>query len=209
MAAGDIVKLRTRGHVLNQSCEFGLHFRYETPGATAADLAGSWVATIMPLVLAATSQDTNWESVVVADTSPTGSESFTLSLTQPNPGLVSGDSLPPQNALVVSLRTGIKGGRRRGRFYLPGITELYQNDGVISGTGLTNAEALAQGLINTYGPSGSESDYRLVVYSPEVLTFAPPKPPKPRPGRLITVVQSANVDRTIRSQRRRAIGVGA
>lgn len=209
MAAGDVVKVRTRGHVLGQSCEFGVHIRYKTATADASDLAASWVATIMPLVIAATGIECNWEMITVADTSPTGSESVNLGLTQPNPGTVIGDALPPQNAIVVGLRTGVKGGRRRGRFYLPGVTENYQDDGRLMGAQLTAAQALAQGLINAYGPSGSEPDYELVVYSPEVLEFPPPKPKKPRPGRLISLVQTAQVDSVIRTQRRRSIGVGA
>lgn len=209
MPAGDIMKLRTRGHVLGQSCEFGVHIRFKTAGATPEDLAASWVANVMPLVIEATTLDTNWEVVTVSDTDPTGSESFNLNLTQPNPGTTTGDSLPPQDTACVTLRTGTKGGRRRGRFYLPGLSETYQNDGRLFGAQFTAIQGLAQGIINLYGPSGTESDYELVVYSPEVLTFPPPKPKKPRPGRLITPIQSASPDPVIRTQRRRSIGVGA
>jgi len=203
------VRVRTRGTLLGQKVEFGVHLRYQTAAANAEDLAASWTATIMPLVLAATSLDCNWDQIVVSDTSPTGLESVVLPLTQPNPGTVIGDSLPPQDAAVISLRTGSKGGRKRGRFYLPGLSENYQNDGQMSGAQLTAVQALANGIVTAYGAGGSETAYRLVVYSPEVLTFPAPKPKKPRPGTVITDVTSYVVSPVIRTQRRRSIGLGA
>ena len=209
MPAGDIVRLRTRGTQGASRVEFGVHLQYVTQSARADDLAASWTATIMPLVLAATSSKVNWDEIVVSDTSPTGQESFTLPLTQPNPGTLSGDTLPPQNAAVIGLRTGVKGGRRRGRIYLPGLTELGNTDGKLSSAQLTAVQGLAQGILNTFGPSGVETDYRLVIYSPERLTFPTPRPPKPRPGRIITPVQGTVIDPNIRTQRRRSIGVGA
>jgi hypothetical protein len=209
MAAGDVVRLRTRGTLLGSRVEFGVHLRYVTIGANAEDLAASWVATIMPLVIAASSNATNWDEIVVSDTNPTGAESVTLALTQPNPGGISGEPLPPQDAAVIGFRTGLKGGRRRGRMYLPGLTEGVNTNGRLQGAQLTAIQGLAQGLTNTYGPSGVEADYRLVVYSPEKLTFAPPKVPKPRPGSITTNVTSTVIDSVIRTQRRRGIGVGA
>jgi hypothetical protein len=209
MAAGDIVKVRTRGRLLGSNVEFGVHIRYNTTSATAADLAASWAATVIPMVKAASVSDCNWDRLTVSDTDPNGAESYDLPLTQPNPGDILGDPLPPQDAAVISLRTGVKGGRRRGRFYFPGITETTNQDGRMQGTQLTAIQALANGLINAYGPSGTENDYRLVVYSPEVLTFKPPRTPKPRPGTIITNVTSYTVDPVIRTQRRRSIGVGA
>jgi hypothetical protein len=203
------VRVRTRGTLLGQKVEFGVHIRYQTAAANAEDLAASWTATIMPLVVAATSTDANWEQVVVSDTSSTGLESVVLPLTQPNPGTVIGDSLPPQDAAVISLRTGSKGGRKRGRFYLPGLTENYQQDGQMMGAQLTAIQALGNGIVEAYGAGGSETAYRLVVYSPEVLTFPEPKPKKPRPGRIITDVTSYVVSPVIRTQRRRSIGLGA
>jgi hypothetical protein len=209
MPAGDIVRLRTRGTQLTSRVEFGVHIRYVSQSSRADDLAASWVATIMPLVIAATSAGVNWDEIVVSDTSPTGQESFTLPLTQPSPGAFPGDYLPPQNAAVIGLRTGVKGGRRRGRIYLPGLVEIGNANGKLTGSQLTAVQGLAQGIINTFGPSGVETDYRLVVYSPEKLTFPTPRPPKPRPGRVITDVQSSVIDPNIRTQRRRSIGVGA
>jgi hypothetical protein len=208
MAAGDIVRLRTRGTMLGTRLEFGVWIRYETAAADALDLCGSWVAEVMPTVLAATPQSCNWDSLLVSSSAVAGPESVNFPLTQPNPGLLTGAVLPPQNAVVIGLRSGIKGGRRRGRIYFPGVTEQGQDDGKMEGAQLTAIQGFAQKLINTYGPSGTNADYRLVVYSPEVLTFRPRPVPKPRPGTLITEVTSTAIDPIVRTQRRRALGVG-
>jgi hypothetical protein len=209
MPANDIVRLRTKGNLLGQRVEFGVHMRYVTASSNAQDLLEHWEATIMPLVLDASSSDATWDELQVSDTNPLGQESVRLALDLPNPGHVVGDSLPPQNAAVVSLRTGTKGGRRRGRFYFPGLVETGQANGILGGTQYGAILALAEGIINAYGPSGTNAEYRLVVYSPEVLTFKPPKEKKPRPGRIISQVTSAQVANTVATQRRRGIGVGS
>jgi hypothetical protein len=211
MPAGDVYKVRTRGTMLGQNIEFGVHLKQNGAAGSAADIAASWVATIVPLVVAATSVQCNWTDVVVSDTKTVaqgGLESVTLGITQPSPGAVAGDVLPGQNAAVVSLRTGRKGGRFRGRFYVPGIAEASQAQGILGGAQLTAIQALAAGLLAAYGAGGTEPNYSLRVWSPEVLTFPAPKVPKPRPGVADTAVESYVVDQTIRTQRRRAIGVG-
>lgn len=208
MAANDVVRLRTKGVLLGSRVEFGVHMRYVTASANAQDLLNHWAATIMPLVLDASSNDVTWYELQVSDTNPLGAESVALALPSPNPGHLIGDSLPPQNTAVVSLRSGTKGGRRRGRFYFPGLTENYQANGALAGVQLGAIQELADGILGAYGPSGTNAEYRLVVYSPEVLSFPEPKPKKPRPGRIISQVTNAIVDTTIRTQRRRGIGIG-
>lgn len=211
MPSGDVYKVRTRGTLRNQQVEFGVHLVQTGATGSVQDIAASWVAEIMPLVLAATSAAVNWNEVVVSDTKTVaegGTESFTLALTQPNPGLVAGDALPGQDTIVVSLRTGLKGARRRGRFYLPGVSEASQAEGLLGAPQLAAVQALGQALIDTYGPGGSTPQYGLRIWSPEKLTFPEPKPQKPRVGVQITPVTGYIVDQTIRSQRRRQAGVG-
>lgn len=208
MTIGHTYRVRTQGTMLNQKMEFGVHIRHKGPSGSLSDLAASWTATVLPLVKAATSASVNWDKVTLSDVSSTGDESVDFAFTQPAPGAIAGDALPPQNAMLVSLRTGTKGRRRHGRFYLPGISEGNQTNGVLSGSQLTALQALAVGLTNAYGPGGTESNYELVVYSPEALTPPPPKEFKPRAGTLITAVTLADPDDVIRTQRHRAFGVG-
>lgn len=208
MAANDVVRLRTKGNLLGQRVEFGVHMRYVTASSNASDLLEHWNATIMPLVADASSQDVTWYELQVSDTNPLGAESVALALDLPNTGHIVGDSLPPQNAAVISLRSGTKGGRRRGRFYFPGLVETGQANGVLGGIQYGAIQNLAGGILNAYGPSGTNAEYRLVVYSPEVLTFPEPKPRKPRPGKIVSQVTNALVDSNVRTQRRRGIGIG-
>jgi hypothetical protein len=211
MPAGDTYKVRTRGTLRAQKVEFGVHLTQTGVTGSVQDIASSWVATIVPLALAAMSTEVNLDDVVVSDVKTVaqgGVESFVLGITQPSPGTITGDALPGQNAAVISLRTGIKGGRRRGRFYVPGLSEANVAGGLISGGQLTAIQALAAGIINAYGPGGTNANYRLNVWSPEVLTFKPPRTPKPRPGVQLTPVTSFVVDNRVRTQRRRQLGVG-
>jgi hypothetical protein len=209
MPVGDVFRIRTKGTHLGSRVEFGVHVEFMSAAADPADLVASWIATIMPLVTAATSVETNWLSVMASDTNPLGAASVEVGLTQPNPGAIAGDALPPQNAVVVSLRTGLKGGRRRGRFFVPGISETGTALGRLSGTQLTAIQALASGIMGAYGSAGTEAaNYRLAVYSPIDTTPPPPKPFKPKNDRLVTHITEFTVDPVVRTQRRRAIGVG-
>lgn len=212
MAAGDTYRVRTRGTLRGQQVEFGVHLQTPAAGTEADDIAASWAATVMPLVLAATSVEINWFDIVVSDVRTAaagGLASVTLGLTQPNPGLVTGDCLPGQNAVVVGLRSGLKARRGNGRFFVPGVSETNHANGVLTGTQLTAVQALADGIMSAYGPGGTEGNMRLVIYSPEDLTPPPVKVFKPRPGVVVTPVTGQHVDPIIRTQRRRSIGVGA
>jgi Rieske Fe-S protein len=186
-----------------------VHIQNVIAAREPSDLAASWVATALPLITAATSAAVNWEEVVVSDTSPTGSESVELPITQPHPGSIAGDSLPNQNAMLVGLRTGTKGRRQRGRLFLPGVAESGQTDGVLTGAQLAAVQAFAQGIVNAYGAGGTETNWRLVVYSPPTPPFKPKAPPPVHTDTLITPVTSQDIDEVIRTQRRRSIGVGS
>lgn len=208
MPIGSTYRVRTRGHLRGQRVEFGVHIRWATGSGGTEDLADSWVATIMPLIDAATSAEVNWEEVVVADTSDAGDESFVRALTQPHPGTLTGEALPGQNAAVVQLRTGVKGRRRHGRFYLPGLTETGTADGQVVGAQRTAIQALGAGILNAYGPTGTEPNYQLVIYSPPSPEYHPPKVPKVRTDTITTPVRTVVVDPYVRTQRRRSIGTG-
>lgn len=208
MALDSIYRVRMRATYLGQQVEWGVHVRQVQATGGPSDLAASWAATILPLAEAASSSALNWNEVLVSDVAPDGSESVHLPFTQPAPGTVTGDPLPGQNTAVISLSTGLKGKRQHGRFYFPGLSEAGQVSGVMAGAQLTAIQGLAQGLINTYGPAGTNASYRLVVYSPEQLVAPPPRTFKPRPGTIVTPVTAQKTDPIIRTQRRRAIGVG-
>jgi hypothetical protein len=208
MTIGHTYRVRTQGTFLNQKVEWGVHMRHIGPGGDLNDFVNSWVATVGPLLIAATSSAVNWDKLTVSDTDDNGDESIDFGFTQPYPGAITGDALPPQNTMLISFKTGQKGRRKRGRAYVPGVSETNTVNGVISGAQLTALQALGTGLTNTYSAGGTEPQYQLVVYSPEQLDAPPPKTFKPRPGTLNTLITSVVADSVVRTQRHRAFGVG-
>lgn len=208
MAVGDTYRVRHRGRLRGARVETGYYLTAAQAPGDPDDAAGAAVAVVQPLLDAATSVEVNWDEILVSDVSVTGSEQVVMSLTQPHPGLVAGDCLPNQNAVVLGLRTGQKGGRHRGRMYIPGISEANSALGRVTGAQLTAIQALGNALVTNYGPTGADAAWRIQIYSPEDITPPPPKPFKARPGTIKTQVTSTDVDDLIASQRRRRPGVG-
>jgi hypothetical protein len=208
MTIGHTYRVNTRGTARQQRVQFGLHLRQDGATGDPTTLASHWITNIVPLVIAATSVEVNWNDVQVADTSPSGDATVIAGITQPAPGTQTGEMLPTQNAIVVQLRSAQKGRRTRGRFYLPGISELNHAGGVVTGTQQSAVSSLAAALLTFYGPTGSQGSFHLVIYSPIQLTAPAPRPFKPKETELVTPVNSLVMDTTVRTQRRRAIGVG-
>lgn len=106
----------------------------------------------------------------------------------PSPGAdASGQEMPPQNAILVSLRTANIGRSYRGRLYLPPPSESQVNDQLL----LTSADACAAqfaGLCQEWDARTSDR-CEVVVYSKLLTDY--------------TVVTSVRVDANIRAQRRR------
>lgn len=104
-----------------------------------------------------------------------------------------GDGLPPNSALLVSLRTANIGKRFRGRVYLPRIVE-------VDSTGsITDAEAIEvanefHNLIVAFSTASAP----VGVFSPARLGPVPPAR-----SQAMTLVTSERVDRRLRVQRRR------
>ena len=208
MALNHVYRIQTRGRQRGQRVEFGLHLRNIVADRTPADLASDWLTNVMPLVTAATSATVNFEDLQVSDTSSTGDELYTQALTQPNPGSVSGDSLPNQNAGLISLGTGQKGRRKHGRLYTFGLVEAGQADGQLTGAQLTAITALGAGIVARYGAGGTSPNWRAVIYSPVSPPPKPPKVPKLKTDEIVTDVTTYKIDPVVRTQRRRSIGVG-
>jgi hypothetical protein len=123
-------------------------------------------------------------------------------------GQIAGEGAPPQTTAVISVHTGQKGRRRRGRFYVPGLAEAGTTGGNITGAQLTALAALGETIQNAFGATGTDAEYKLVVYSPEKLTFKTPPAPKPRPGTITTRATDLILDTRVMTQRRRRLGVG-
>lgn len=208
MTINHVYRLNTRGTMFNQRVQFGVSLRQDGAAGDPTSLASHWITNIVPLIAAATSTSVTWNDVQVQDTSPTGDATYIAAISTGGTGTQTGDALPPQNAVVVQLRSAGKGRRTRGRFFLPGISETSTTNALLIAPQATAVASLASGLLSNYGPTGSQGSFHLVVWSPIDLTPPPPKKWKPKETELVTPVNSLVMDTTIRTQRHRAIGVG-
>lgn len=73
--------------------------------------------------------------------------------------------LPPQCAVLFSMKTALKGRSYRGRFYVPGAVQTDETDGILSGTAVTNYTTILTQLLAVFGPSGSNANWQLAVIS--------------------------------------------
>lgn len=205
MPLDSVYRVRLRGHLQGRPVEWGIHIRQATTTGSPADLAGSWVAAIQPAVDAASTTNLNWDDLMIVDTSPTGQESYVHPFTQPHPGLAVGEALPPQDAVLFRFGTGQKGRRKHGRAYFPGILETSQSGGQLLNPQLGSLEAITQALLNTYGPTGTQTAYDMVIYSPPTPPFKMPTPPPVHTDTVITPVSTVSVNPLIKTQRRRSL----
>jgi hypothetical protein len=208
VAANDVVRLSVLGTMFNQRVQYGHHFRFATAGGTMQGLATAYEAAILATLRAATSVDVTWQYLMVQDVRPTGPETLRHPLPAASVGQIAGEGAPPQTTAVISVHTGQKGRRRRGRFYVPGLAEAGTTGGNITGAQLTALTALSETLQTTFGATGTDTEYKLVVYSPEKLTFPTKPPPPPRPGIVTTPATDLILDPRVMTQRRRRLGVG-
>ena len=208
MAANDVVRLSVLGTMFNQRVQYGHHFRFTTAAGTMAGLASAYEAAILATLRAATSVDVLWQYIMVQDVRPTGPETLRHPLPAASVGQIAGDGAPPQTSALVSVHTGQKGRRRRGRFYVPGLAESGVTGGNIVGAQLTALTALSETLQTTFGASGTDAEYKLVVYSSDT-PYKPPKPPPPnKVGVITTTATDLILDTRVMTQRRRRLGVG-
>jgi hypothetical protein len=110
------------------------------------------------------------------------------------------DALPPNDALCITWRTGLKGKQNRGRSYLTGFAE----DSQVSGYWISEIQAWAtsvigNGLMAAFGPLGSGNYALSVVHT--MSGGARIIPPTATP------IVSYTVHNEVRTLRRRAIGV--
>lgn len=75
------------------------------------------------------------------------------------------ESLPSYCAAILTLRTGVSGKTNRGRSYYSGIAENDHAAGELNPDSFTALADIGNELLNKYGPSGSSSVYRYIVFS--------------------------------------------
>jgi hypothetical protein len=115
-------------------------------------------------------------------------------------GLVADDVMPPNDSLCVTLRTDVKGRTGRGRMYLNGYAEGSANGGYWEDDAQANANEIAGALLAAFGPDAAGAN---MVWG--VISRFEFKAKRDIPA--FTPITSYTVHNTVRSLRRRAVGV--
>jgi len=75
--------------------------------------------------------------------------------------------LPPANAVVVRLRTGLQGPTRRGRIFVGGVPGIWQTDGSLNAAGLAGYGAFISRMLADFGSPTAPGKMQLGVFSRE------------------------------------------
>ena len=207
MAAGDLAEVVLLSEDDQNSSRYINTFGFKalTSGATRAGLATAFhdavVKTADGGIFRLLSQHVSSAELEVIDVVPKTGATVISTYTRVAGANTSGDMLPPQDAMVVSWRTGLAGRSFRGRTYLVGLDETNQNHGRIASGMMTLIAAFVTQMLAVFGPSGSNTDWQFVVisrFNAKVKRATP----------IGTPVTDATTSDILRSQRRRQIGVG-
>lgn len=132
-------------------------------------------------------------------------------------GALSGETLPPQCAVVWTMLTGYAGRRRRGRSYVFGLTEIQQTGGAWSSSLITAMNSALTTYLGLYGVAGTDPQFQVGVWSERTASgcIPKPKPPggmqnieTPNPGSAFMRMTGYTVRPIVYTQRRRTLGVG-
>jgi hypothetical protein len=140
----------------------------------------------------------------------TGGAAMTIGSYTTEFGNVSGDALPPHDAVVLSLYTQYPGRRVHGRQYLPGVPESLQNQGELTDPAVALVKNYGDWLIVQFGENGFSPYYWWGVYSrANGVTRQPGPPPFLSYSPLAHIPWDRHVvQRVLGTQRHRKIGRG-
>jgi hypothetical protein len=210
VAIGDIVKLSVIGAMFGSRINFGWHFRHLGADLDHQDLSDAYQTACSGPMLNCMTQDVGILGFEVSSVRVSGPETLFDPVSGNVVGQFAGASLPPQDAMCASVHTGLKGRRRRGRFYIPGIVNTPGTGGEIP----TLQRAQLEGFLTalkanfTLGGATPNPNFRMVVFSPADPLFRTKKGEATRLTELVTDATNITYDTVIRSQRRRQKGVG-
>lgn len=147
-----------------------------------------------------------------------GGKAYAGNFTPPVAGSdpASGDTLPPQCALVTTLQTGFVGRRKRGRVYSFGALEFEQASGTWIPAYVSAYTTRWGVFVNKYGTPAVTGNFRFGVWSERTATGCVPDAngsghtfvDTPHPELAFTAVSGVTVRPTVFTQRRRTLGVG-
>ena len=208
MAIGDIVRVKWRYLVNGQSVINTFGFKDLDAAHTFTQLAADlWsAANGLPLLIGSSRNSVVTQDLTVQDIVPGTAATLVYTAASPPTGgdtlAAGGELLPPQSAMVVTLRTALAGRSYRGRFFLSGMGVLRQVGGTWTSAHVTGLSGVMASFFARYRETGGVyAHWGLVVISEQLNGV-------PRVTPVGTEVTSYTVRPTVYSQRRREVGVG-
>jgi len=202
MATGDVMRIAIKGKIQGEDWETTFGLVEGSGGVTAdplADAAHNVITALGATPLAGFTDQVTITSVQATDVQPGTKSAVEVPLVAPIAGDGTEDSLPSICALVVQWHTALRGPANRGRMYLCGLPEGTATGGFWTSDALDPASAFASLLFDKYGPADG-SEYQL-----NVLSYVPGS--SPRALRAAVPIVSFTLANTVKSQRRRGVGV--
>jgi hypothetical protein len=233
VATNDVYKITCVATYLSSTALSSCHFRLKaaTPDPSAANLgavAADWINVFRPVQVPGTTWR-SWRAVQVRGAGVsytarpclvTGGLGFEGTFTTNNGGTASpSEFLPPQCAVVSTLKTQAVGRSRRGRTYTFGMGEIQQTDGAWSAGVITGLQTAWATFLTKYGfnPTGTDPLFEFGIWSHRIAADCRPNPQppygmisggNPQPDNAFTGIISATPKATVHTQRRRVAGVG-
>jgi hypothetical protein len=172
MALNDVHRFSCVGtHLGTEVAIITLHARETSGIAEVAALANIIRTDLITPLAAQQSTAFRWDSiqVITDNTTPRRSYEYTTGFPVAG-GNAGGDELPHQVAMVVTLKTAYAGRSYRGRVYLPALTEAQFTAGLFTAACVTAVNSCFTTLLGHIGSSGTDTDWRLVVWSEKLQT---------------------------------------
>lgn len=208
MPTGDIMRATLEGHFDGEPVILGFGFVSASGAADFADDAAGLVSELEPALgltgsgsafFSPLSVQYKLDGIRISDLSPGVSASLVFPVSNVG-GNTTDDAMPPNDALCITWRTGLKGAQNRGRTYLTGFAEDSGNAGYwIPEIQDWANSVVGSGLLNAFGPLGTGNYSLSVIHT--VAGGARIIPPTATP------IIAFSVHNEVRSLRRRAVGV--
>lgn len=200
MALGDVFRMAVAGIVGTEPwmTTFGLVEGTTGGGGTnpLADAAQAVATALGASCLAGFSSELSIREVIASDVQPGTRGTYHL------PFAAFGDSaewiIAPQDAVVISWRTDLSGPMNRGRCYIPCVTVSGATNGYVQAALQDLVSGFASKLFDPFAADGT-------AYQLNVLSYVPGS--SPRALRAAVPITAFSIDNTVKSQRRRGVGV--
>lgn len=210
MAVNDVFRVAVVGSLHGQQIVSVFHYKQATNNVTAnsdvKELALAWKADVMTPYVEAMSQDYTG-LVIEARSMPIGGAPMVgHDQTEAVVGDVAQDALPPASAAVIRRITGFLGRKYRGRLFMPAVPVGWVSEGRITDAG---GIAIYGSLANAMKAVIDSPNAGAPTFTPVIAAYEY-TPPLVHPTSVrSTVITGCTLDKIVRSQRRREIGVGA